>query len=767
MTSPPDHYLKRELDARLRDDPAIFAFIESASLDGLWYWDLERPEEEWMSQKFWRTLGYDPAEMPHKASAWMDLIHPDDLALARENVARHLADPSVPYDQLVRYRHADGHEVTVRCRGIALRDADGTPTRLLGAHNDVTAMRRVERLLSETNHAARVGSWEYVVDAGEVYWSDVTKEIHEVGPAFVPTLDTGIAYYREGHSRERITEVLARATATGEGWDEELELVTERGNVRWVRAVGRVEMRDGRAVRLYGSFQDIHEQKLRDLRLAERERLLTIMGEAARVGGWEIDLRTGVVTYTDVTNEIHGLPSPQAWTSERALSYYVDGPEKDHLLALFARCCERGEGYQADFRIRTEQGEERWVRAYGRAGRDEAGRIVRAYGSFQDIHEQKLRDLRLAERETILRQNFDHAPNGMVIAAPDGTFRRVSRSFAEMLGYASGEEMVGMSFRDVTHPDDLAHDAEMMREFHSGVTDFRRMRKRYRRRDGAEMWGDVSISAVRGPDGRPKTFHAEVVDLTAERIAEERRRRVALLEDKAREMERFAYVASHDLRQPILTIQGYVEALAEDYADELADGEAEEYLRVIRGSLARMDAMIKGLLDYSRLSQAKQLQGVALGTLVAEVLDDLRGLIEESGATVDVADLATVSGYPLELRQVFQNLIANALTYRRAGVTPHVRIACACSADGVVQISVADNGRGIDPGDHERIFRLFQRAGQIPGAGHVDDGGTGIGLSTCRSIVERHGGRIWLESTLGEGSTFSFTLDAGALAEVP
>ena len=764
MAPTTDHYLKRELDERLRTDPEVFAFIESASLDGVWYWDLERPEQGWYSERFWRALGFDPADKPQGSAAVLELMHPDDRVEAERRIAAHLADPGVPYEQLVRYRHADGSERVMRCRARAVRDADGKPVRMFGAHNDVTDVRRVERLLSETNHAARVGSWEVVVSTEEVYWSDVTKEIHGVPYDFTPTLDIGVRYYKEGASRDRIQAVLAEAMGHGTPWDEELQLVTEEGRTIWVRAVGRVEMRDGRVVRLYGSFQDIHEEKLRDLRLAERERLLSIMGEAARVGGWEVDLQTGEVAYTEVTNEIHGLSGPQVWTSERALSYYVDGPEKERLLESYALLIERGEPYQTDFRIRTEQGSERWVRAFGKAGRNDQGEIVRAFGSFQDIHEQKLRDLRLEERETILRQNFDHAPNGMVIADADGTFQRVSRSFAEMLGYDSRDELVGKSFRDITHPKDREGDAAMMREFFSGVSDFHRKRKRYLRVDdpGGEVWADVSISVVRDAEGRPQTFHAEVVDLTAERLAEERRRRLVFLEDKAREMERFAYVASHDLRQPVLTIQGYVDALAEDY-EEVLTGDAEEYLRVVRGALDRMDAMIKGLLDYSRLSTAKQLQPVDLDALAAEVVDDLRGLIHEQEATVHVEPLGSVVGFPLELRQVFQNLIANAIVYRRPTEPPVVRVTCESEpGSDYLRIAVADNGRGIERGDRERIFQLFQRAGR--GADESDAvEGTGIGLTTCRSIVERHGGQLWVESTFGRGSTFYFTIDTVGL----
>lgn len=143
-----EHYLKRELYERVREDARIFEFLQDGSLDGIWYWDLERPDHEWMSPRFWQTLGVDPDDKQHLASEWQDLINPDDLALAIENFRRHCEDPRHPYDQIVRYRHADGSTVWVRCRGLAIRDATGAPIRMLGAHTDVTRLKQAEAELT-------------------------------------------------------------------------------------------------------------------------------------------------------------------------------------------------------------------------------------------------------------------------------------------------------------------------------------------------------------------------------------------------------------------------------------------------------------------------------------------------------------------------------------------------------------------------------------------------------------------------------------------
>lgn len=159
------HYLEAELFDRLRQDSSMLAFLFQGSLDGLWYWDLTDPEHEWMSPEFWTTLGWDPTEREHLAAEWQDLIHPDDLQAALAAFQAHKADPDVPYDLDVRYRDPEGHWRWVRCRGLILRDDQGTPVRMLGAHNDITRLKETEqrlrirtRELEEANAELRAAS---------------------------------------------------------------------------------------------------------------------------------------------------------------------------------------------------------------------------------------------------------------------------------------------------------------------------------------------------------------------------------------------------------------------------------------------------------------------------------------------------------------------------------------------------------------------------------------------------------------------------------
>lgn len=144
MTETSKHYLAAELETLFQTDPEMWGFIQHGSLDGIWYWDLENPECEWMSPEMWALLGVDPKTKKHDPAEWQDLIFQEDLEIALENFRKHCEDPTHPYDQIVRYRHADGSTVWVRCRGIAIRDASGKAIRMLGAHNDLTKVKAAE-----------------------------------------------------------------------------------------------------------------------------------------------------------------------------------------------------------------------------------------------------------------------------------------------------------------------------------------------------------------------------------------------------------------------------------------------------------------------------------------------------------------------------------------------------------------------------------------------------------------------------------------------
>lgn len=232
------------------------------------------------------------------------------------------------------------------------------------------------------------------------------------------------------------------------------------------------------------------------------------------------------------------------------------------------------------------------------------------------------------------------------------------------------------------------------------------------------------------------------------------RRKTTELARSNAELEQFAYVASHDLQEPLRMVSSYVQLFEKKYKDQV-DEAANKYIAYAVEGAKRMQALIAGLLEYSRVGREElPPEMVSLDAVVEVALLNLASVLQETRAKVSYDALPSVMGHSALLAQVFQNLIANAEKFRRPGVTPAVHIS-AQRHQGNWVVSVSDNGIGIEAEFFERIFVIFQRLhtrNEYPG--------TGIGLSICKKVIERHGGRIWVESKPGEGATFRFSLPA-------
>lgn len=255
----------------------------------------------------------------------------------------------------------------------------------------------------------------------------------------------------------------------------------------------------------------------------------------------------------------------------------------------------------------------------------------------------------------------------------------------------------------------------------------------------------------------------EAHDEHSEQTLDSHRRRTAELEARVRErtaelersnadLQQFAYAASHDLQAPLRTVASYL-GLLERKVGPTLDAEGREYMDFALDGARRMNRLIKDLLDYARVDTRRAAPApVDLGAALAGVQGDLRQVIAEAGATVTADALPTVVGDGAQLGRLLQNLVGNALKYRSPDRPPQVHVGAARDG-GFWVVSVRDNGIGIDPDHFDRIFLIFQR---LHGPRAYE--GTGIGLAICKRIVENHGGRIWVDSTPGEGSTFHFTL---------
>ena len=345
------------------------------------------------------------------------------------------------------------------------------------------------------------------------------------------------------------------------------------------------------------------------------------------------------------------------------------------------------------------------------------------------------------------RSDFDLSPALLCTIGGGGAIEEANVSFLEALDYEDAV-LIGQRFIDLVHPDDrdatLAELAALADEPHSAVFE-----NRFRLPDGSHRWlawrvrSDVDLG-LHHCAARDETDRHEQADVVARLLAE--------LERSNTDLAQFAYVASHDLSEPLRMVSSYVQLLADRYQGQL-DDDADEFIAFAVDGATRMKVLIDDLLAYSRAGgSALVRRPVDCGVLVRTSLGDLDRVVTETGARVAVDELPTVLGDPAQLAQVFQNLLSNALKFIEPDVAPVVRV----SAERMGRawcFSVADNGIGIAPVHRERVFLMFKRL-----HGRSEYPGTGIGLALCHKIVTRFGGRIWLEGETAQGTTIRFTV---------
>ncbi len=358
----------------------------------------------------------------------------------------------------------------------------------------------------------------------------------------------------------------------------------------------------------------------------------------------------------------------------------------------------------------------------------------------------------LREREQTLQGIFRAAPVGIGLVS-HRTFTQANDRFCRMTGYAR-DELIGEDAR-LLYLDDEAYEHVGREKYARIVADgIGAVETRWQRKDGTVM--DVLLSSSPIDRSRPdEDVVFSALDIT--RLRESERALETYMDDLQRsneELQRFAYVASHDLQEPLRSIISFSQLLERRYRGKL-DQDADEYIGFIVEGGNRMQALILDLLQLSRVeTKARPLEPTDAGEVVARALRLMETSVREAGATIEVGELPRVMADAAQLEQVFVNLVGNALKYRRPDVPPAIRIS-AERANGLWRFSVTDNGIGIEAEYFDRIFVIFQRLHT-----RTEFEGTGIGLAVVKRIVERHGGRIGVASTPGEGSTFFFTLPA-------
>jgi PAS domain S-box-containing protein len=376
----------------------------------------------------------------------------------------------------------------------------------------------------------------------------------------------------------------------------------------------------------------------------------------------------------------------------------------------------------------------------------EAG-YVNLYGS--DITDRQRAEAALRESEARFRALFEAASDAIVVTDPRGPGRVLAANPAagRLFGYTA-EEFRALDREALLDPADPAVGALLAARDATGQA---AAELTHRRKDGSRFMGELTMAVFLDGKGDRRAV-AVIRDITARKEAEATlQETLAELRRSNRDLEQFAYVASHDLQEPLRMVAGFTQLLAKRYADQL-DQSAKDFIGFAVDGAIRMQRLIQDLLAYSRVTtRGGNPAPTDADAAIQAALRNLHQALQETRAEVTYEELPTVHADATQLTQLFQNLVGNALKFRGAA-TPRVRVT-ATPQDGTWVFAVQDNGIGIDPRYFDRIFAIFQRL-------HTADRypGTGIGLALCQRIVERHGGRIWVESTPGQGATFYFTL---------
>ena len=439
--------------------------------------------------------------------------------------------------------------------------------------------------------------------------------------------------------------------------------------------------------------------------------------------------------WTKGAQELYG------WTADEAIgaiSYELLRAELPERLEQIEDKLRKENHWQGELKLYSKVGREIFVASHWALHYSEAGKAPRVIEVNNDISERKVVEEHLRESEERFRKVFEESPLGKAFVRPDvDRFVRVNPAFARMLGYQV-EDFAKLTMSEITHPEDRNTGREEAELVFRGELPSAHFESRYVTKNAAVVWASVHVALIPDMQGRPLYNLVIVEDMTARKQMQEELCRVN------EELTQFSSIAAHDLQTPLRNIRTSVQMLAKRYQDE-------RQLDPMMGGTERMQQLIETLLAFAREDKtlAKK-QALQVALVVEEALVNLKSELQETAAEIIYDALPVIESDPVQLSQIFQNLIGNALKYR-GKERPRITIT-AKKQDHNWLFSVRDNGIGIPTGQCEAIFLPLKRL-------HGPEvQGNGIGLAICKRIVERSGGHIWVESQVGQGSTFHFTL---------
>lgn len=508
------------------------------------------------------------------------------------------------------------------------------------------------------------------------------------------------------------------------------------------------------------TLRDVTSRREAEKTVRESEERLSIVIDAARLGTWDRNLKTGEMFWSTRCKELFGLAAEAPLSYETFLER-VHPEDRDRVVTAAREAIEEGVSYNVEVRVVWPDGTVRWMASRGLAYYDDQGKPTRMSGAAMDVTERKLAE----EQAGLWKRVFEAADFGLAYTnAATNVFVSVNPSYAAQRGYTP-EELAGKPVVMV-YPSELREPtlnilAEVDRRGHMVFE------SEHQRKDGSRFPVLMDVTVIRDAEGRPSSRVSYAVDITEfvkarellarsrEELEEQVRERTAQLVEANTNLQSFAHTAAHDLRSPLRAISSFTQIVLDQYGDRLGE-EGRAMLDRVAHSSEHMGRLLSDLLEYSKITQAElRLERVSLEQAAGEALQLLDVADETAVLSID-HPLPDVIGHPATVALVISNFLSNALKFVPDGRRPRVRLV-AEPRQGAVRVVVEDNGIGISAEDAKRLFAVFERL-----HGKNAYPGTGLGLAIVKKATERMGGRVGVESQPGKGSRFWFELPAAS-----